>query len=106
MTSLQIENILNQQPTFCGAKVIEITPYEFLIYDTPMWNNAIIHRLKKTFPHMTVELRSSKKSLSGFEVYLYLFPVEERLEWYLLPIPFFLLLSFFIHDRLLPWLTI
>ena len=105
MTSLKIEKILNTQHS-CGAKVVEITPNEYLIYDLPHWNNCTLHKLQKIFPHMTTELRASNKSLSGFEVYLYLSPIEEHLLWYLSPIPFFLFLAFFLHDRLLPWLTI
>lgn len=39
-----------------------------VLSDYPAWSSHMEHIVKKQFPHVTVHLRSSSRSLSGFEI--------------------------------------
>jgi hypothetical protein len=92
---LKLQELFQSQNT--GARVITVNDNTYVVYDCSLWDTKMESLLLRHFNNVHIDIKSSNKSLSGFEIVLHMDSLSQHLWWLVCTIPLFIILAMLLH---------
>ena len=99
-----LERVFESSKT--GASVIMENHHVYKILDCPHWNDHLHKLVIREYPSAQIRIQASEQSLSGFIITLHIASLSERIIWYVLTTPLFIILSGLLHECWIPYVSL